>query len=415
MGQVAGIDMFAPLAGRCPVKNVVLIVDAEGRDPVEAIAQARILSPASRIVTMLAGFTQSDPVAAGASLVFTPPFDYEAIAAALCEEKFGGGPAVPVGEVIRDKAWARHEANTGKTGVEWRADPRDPEIIVFFGPKGGVGCTFLAANVAVAVASRADSRVALVDLDISGGDVGVYLDLKGPTLIDLLPHIRSRSQETLSRCLLRHAQSGLSVVLGPERPELEHLVTVSHLESLLDWLQSQFSVVFLDLPGRAMDERMQRCLDLASHLVVVTGADATSVRQTRLALDLLMRRNPACARRVSLVISRLSSEAMVTAEEVGRVLGLKPISVIPEDRVHVERSILVGRPIVVTNPEQRIGQGILRIADAICPGVKGRGANGPGLSGMRRWIRGLVGRYGEAAVGSGGNGKEGAPNVARRD
>lgn len=406
LGQVTGIDMFAPIAGRCRARYVLLALNAEYGDPVEVIAQARILAPGSRIVVLLAGHTQADPIAAGASLVFTPPFDYEAIAASLYREEPGSGPVLSVGDVIREKAWARHDTNVGRKGVEWHDETRDPEVVVFFGPKGGVGRTFLAANVAAAVAGRTDSRVVLVDLDISGGDVGVYLDLKGPTLIDLLPHIRSRSREALDRCLLRHVQSGLSVILGPERPELDHLVTDSHLGSLLDWLRSQFSIVFLDFPGRAMDERLQRCLELASHLIVVTGADAASIRQTRLALDLLRRRSPVCTRKLLLVINRSGPE-MVSAGEIGRVLGLKPVSVVPEDRTHVERSILAGRPIVMTNPEQRVAQGILRIADAIHPGDGGRKAGRSGLGEMGRRVRDLVSRCGEMAAGIGGNGKEG--------
>jgi pilus assembly protein CpaE len=51
------------------------------------------------------------------------------------------------------------------------------EVIVLFSGKGGVGKTMLATNLSVALAVETDSRVALVDLDLQFGDIGVMLNL----------------------------------------------------------------------------------------------------------------------------------------------------------------------------------------------------------------------------------------------
>ena len=51
------------------------------------------------------------------------------------------------------------------------------EVIVLFSGKGGVGKTMLATNLSVALAVETESRVALVDLDLQFGDIGVMLNL----------------------------------------------------------------------------------------------------------------------------------------------------------------------------------------------------------------------------------------------
>ena len=50
---------------------------------------------------------------------------------------------------------------------------RDPRTITLFSPKGGVGTTFLAVNLAVALSERGRRRVCVVDLDLEFGDVGI--------------------------------------------------------------------------------------------------------------------------------------------------------------------------------------------------------------------------------------------------
>ena len=52
-----------------------------------------------------------------------------------------------------------------------------PRCILVFSGKGGVGKTLVATNLAVALAEQTGGRVALVDLDLQFGDIGVMLNL----------------------------------------------------------------------------------------------------------------------------------------------------------------------------------------------------------------------------------------------
>src|SRR5262245_12987222 len=69
----------------------------------------------------------------------------------------------------------RLAATTGSGAPEAPGD-RPGEIITVFSAKGGCGKTFLATNLAVALAAGG-SEVALVDLDLHFGDVAIVLQL----------------------------------------------------------------------------------------------------------------------------------------------------------------------------------------------------------------------------------------------
>src|SRR5262249_29488946 len=54
---------------------------------------------------------------------------------------------------------------------EVRKDHVGGKVVAVYSPKGGVGCTTVATNLAVALAARENTSVALVDLDLQFGDV----------------------------------------------------------------------------------------------------------------------------------------------------------------------------------------------------------------------------------------------------
>src|SRR5512143_1553489 len=71
------------------------------------------------------------------------------------------------------------QPQTGKGGSTTAARPgKEGGVIVVFGPKGGIGTTLLAVNLAVALHQRPDTnRTILVDASLQFGDIGVFLNL----------------------------------------------------------------------------------------------------------------------------------------------------------------------------------------------------------------------------------------------
>src|SRR5690348_5057382 len=76
---------------------------------------------------------------------------------------------------------------------------RDGQVIAIFSPKGGVGRTTVAVNVAVAAATELGKSVVLMDGSFQFGDVGVLLNLnpKNKSIADLVPELEAGEPESL--------------------------------------------------------------------------------------------------------------------------------------------------------------------------------------------------------------------------
>ena len=117
-----------------------------------------------------------------------------------------------VGELLASSVTARPPRRR-------RPGPASPgRLIVVFSPKGGVGKTCIAINVAVAMAKRSADPVVLVDGDLQFGDVSVMLGLPPQhTVLDAAAAAQYGDMELVQSLAARH-DSGLLVLPAPIEP-----------------------------------------------------------------------------------------------------------------------------------------------------------------------------------------------------
>src|SRR5688500_12281828 len=126
-------------------------------------------------------------------------------------------------------------------------------VIAVFSPKGGVGTTTIATNIAVAAAQRRPDRVVLVDLDLQFGGVATHLNLHASqTLADIVRDESAlREPELLRTYAIRH-DSGLHVLAAPSTPESAELITADHIAMLIGTLLEGYEAVVIDA-GSVLD------------------------------------------------------------------------------------------------------------------------------------------------------------------
>src|SRR3989304_9367049 len=105
-------------------------------------------------------------------------------------------------------------------------DTNQQLLIVVFSPKGGVGSTTIAVNLAVALATRAPDRVAILDLDLQFGQVSTHLNIPPRlTIADVArDDVSLRDPGVFQTYLDRHS-SGLAVLSAPPTPDGASAVT----------------------------------------------------------------------------------------------------------------------------------------------------------------------------------------------
>src|SRR5688572_1348450 len=91
--------------------------------------------------------------------------------------------------------------------------PARGKVISFFSPKGGVGRTTIATNLAVALHQVTEKPVVLVDGSLPFGDIAVILNMspKAKTIADLIGSFESADSDVVESILVQHS-TGIKVM-----------------------------------------------------------------------------------------------------------------------------------------------------------------------------------------------------------
>jgi pilus assembly protein CpaE len=232
-------------------------------------------------------------------------------------------------------------------------------MICVLGPKGGTGKTLTSCNLAVALA-LAGKRVALVDLDLQFGDVGLALGLRPErTIYDLVVSGGSLDADKVDSFMMRH-ESGASVLLAPVRPDQAGAIEISFLRNVYEILRARYDFVIVDTPP-AFSPEVIGSIDASSDLCMVGMLDALSLKDTRIGCETLDRMgyDPTHA---TLVLNRADSNVGITTADVEQLLGRRPDVLVPSDRA-IPRAITHGRPIVLADPKSGPARAFTSLAE----------------------------------------------------
>ncbi|GAA4286417.1 AAA family ATPase [Georgenia daeguensis] len=159
-------------------------------------------------------------------------------------------------------------------------------VLSVVSPKGGVGKTTLATNLAVGLARAEPGSTVLVDLDVQFGDVATALNLTPDySLLDTVRGPASRDTMALKTFLTLHP-TGLYAICAPESPAAADTISGDEVSRLLEMLSSQFRYVVVDTaPG--LSEHTLAAMDRTTDLILITSMDVLGVRGLRKELDIL--------------------------------------------------------------------------------------------------------------------------------
>jgi pilus assembly protein CpaE len=274
--------------------------------------------------------------------------------------------------------FAIQKALARKQGAEGAGSLVRAPLICILGPKGGTGKTLTATSLAVALAETGKS-VALVDLDLQFGDVGLCMGLSPrQTIFDLVRTGGSLDEEKLDGFMMPHS-SGVKVLIAPSRPDHAAVVSVEFLREVYSTLRGMFDYVVVDTPPGFTPEVIST-IDNASSIVMVGMLDALSLKNTKLGLETLeLMGFP--ADQVKLVLNRARSRVGISDDEVVAIIGRTPDVFVPSDR-DIPRAVNEGKPILFSKPQSEASNAYRELASMYLQEEKG--TVGAEASGRRR-------------------------------
>jgi pilus assembly protein CpaE len=238
-------------------------------------------------------------------------------------------------------------------------------VVAVFSPKGGVGRTTIAVNIAVAAGSEPGRDVVLVDGSFQFGDVGVLLNLnpKNKSIADLVPELEAGGEpDSLDTFVITHS-TGLRVLLAPPSPEMAELVTPRAIRRVLEVLRAKSDLVVVDCAAAFSDSTLA-ILDVADVILTVLTLEITSIKNMRLFLEVAQQLGYP-PDKMQLVLNRADTALGIRVADVEHSIGRKVDHTVVSDGRTVVYALNRGVPFFVSNREAQVSQDVLRLARAL--------------------------------------------------
>ncbi len=358
VGSAASGAEALDLAARLAPDVVLMDINMPDMDGISATEQMSARAPSAAVV-MMSVQGEADylrrSMLAGAREFLVKPFSSDELTTSIRQvhlrerEKLSRMVVRPVGGGNGSSAAGNREPGT---------------IVAVFSPKGGVGRTTIAVNLAVAAATELGKKVVLVDASFQFGDVGVLLNLnpKNKSIADLAPELETGEPESLDTFVINHS-SGIRVLLAPPSPEMAELVTTSGVKRVLEALRKQHDLVIVDCTSWFNDTTLA-ILDMADVILTMLSLEITSIKNMRLFLEVADQLGYESGK-VRLVLNRADSTLGIRVADVEHSIGRKVDHTIVSDGRSVVYALNRGVPFFLSNREAQVSQDVMRLAAAI--------------------------------------------------
>jgi len=229
------------------------------------------------------------------------------------------------------------------------------KLVTVFSPKGGVGKTTIAVNLAVALSDKGTRRVCLVDLDLAFGDVAITLQLfPARTMADVV-HLESGLDFPVLEPLLTAYSDSMSALVAPVQPDAKDTIPAPLIGKVLSLLKSNFEYVVVDT-SPSFDEYALQAFDETDEMLLITTLDVPTLKNVKVAVETLDLLNFPKPRR-HLVLNRADDKVGLTADKVESTLGMSIAASIPTSS-QVAHATNSGEPIVSASPKHSVSQAL---------------------------------------------------------
>jgi pilus assembly protein CpaE len=238
-------------------------------------------------------------------------------------------------------------------------------VVSVFSPKGGIGRTTIAVNLAVAAANDLGKKVVLVDGSFQFGDVGVLLNLnpKNKSIAEVAADLEGTLEpDSIEPFVVNHS-AGIRVLLAPPSPEMADLVTPPGFRHALEVLRSYNDLVVVDCSAWFSDVTLA-ALDVADIVLTVLTLEITAIKNLRLFLEVAGQLGYEKGK-MMLVLNRADAALGIRIADVEQSIGRRVDHQIVSDGRSAVFAVNRGVPFYLSNRDAQVSQDILRLAKAV--------------------------------------------------
>jgi pilus assembly protein CpaE len=241
-------------------------------------------------------------------------------------------------------------------------------VYSIFGPKGGVGASTLAYNIAAAIAAEGQQRVALIDGSLQFGDLRTLLqvDESAPSILQLPTN---KVQKADIEEVVYRDKSGVHVLLAPPRIEMSEMILSRDLEKIISLMRRLYNVVIIDTAS-IVDDTLLAFLDASDELIMVVTYESVALRQARQMTNTLTAAGYP-AQRIRYLVNRSDATGGLSKNAIEEQIGRKAEFEVVSDGVLVVDANNRGEPFVRLAPDAQVSKNVAKVAHTLATEVKG--------------------------------------------
>lgn len=255
---------------------------------------------------------------------------------------------------------ARRTRTQSASAVRAPESSRPLHTVTVFSPRGGVGCTTVAANLAIAMYEATGQRVLLMDGKLFFGHLDVALNIRtSNTLADLIPHASMLDEGLIHDVVVEHS-SGIHALLGPTNLQVSQGIRPDDLYAIFMGLQRHYDMIVID-GGSSLSENTVTLMDSADRILLVTTPDLAALHDVSRFVQ-ISRTLAYAPDKILIVLNRDGLLGGVKSGDIEGALHHQVYAKIPDDGANALRSINRGIPLILRYPRSPASRAINELA-----------------------------------------------------
>jgi pilus assembly protein CpaE len=255
-----------------------------------------------------------------------------------------------------------HQAIDRVLSQQRESSREDGKILSFISCKGGSGTTFIADNLAYAMAAVSNKKVLLIDLNLQFGDAALFLSDAQPsmTLTDLCRQIHRLDAALLESSLI-HVTPGFGILPASSEPDPYDTVRPEQIDAILDLARREYDFIFIDL-GRQINGIVIRALDKSDHIFPIIQQSLPYLRNGHRLLgffNMLGYRKE----KIRLIVNRHENNA-ISIDDIENSLGRTISYLVPNNFDVVNQSINQGIPVLKLARSSNVTKALVEVVNA---------------------------------------------------
>ena len=230
-----------------------------------------------------------------------------------------------------------------------------------FSPRGGVGTTTIAINLAIGLHKKFQKDVLLIDGKYLFGHVSLFCNIhSGNSIADLISHAGALDKQLINQVVIGHT-SGIFILPSPMSIAQAQAMKPDDLYNVITQLQSEFPIIVID-SGNFLDENTVTQMDLSDKILLILNPDIASIRDARQFMEISVSLSYPKDKTL-LILNSFDRKSDMQIEEIERILKTPIFGKIPIDTGYAINCINEGIPVMVKNPRHPISKALELISD----------------------------------------------------